>query len=439
MRRLGFASDAGYRFERGVDFELPPTAVERATQLIVDICGGRAGPLSDVKGNLPAGDAVRVRTARVNRVLGIAVDADAISRIFERLRFAFQRDGDDFTVTPPSFRFDLAIEEDFIEEIARIHGYDAIPARVGRHAQRMLPDDEALRAPAAIKSRLIARGWQEVVTFSFVHLEAERALDAGARPVAVQNPIASHLDVMRSTLLPGLLNVLTTNVARGAHRARVFEYGRVFARDGDGYRQPWRVGGLAFGPACPEQWGLPARAVDYFDVKADLAALVEQSRIDTPPVRHPGLHPGRSASVVVDGATIGFIGELHPRVVRHFGLPAPAIVFEVDAGVLQKSKLPHAQAPPRTPRVRRDIAVVVDEKVSASDLLATVRGASPPFVGEIALFDVYRGSSIGDGKKSLAILVLMQDTARTLTDADIDGAMLDITRALADRCGGTLR
>ena len=439
MRKLGFSSDAGYRFERGVDFDLGPAAVERATGLIIDICGGRAGPLSDVKATLPARDPVRVRTARVGKLLGVAFDAATIARIFASLRFAFRRDGDDFTVTPPSFRFDLAIEEDFIEEIARIHGYDAIPASVGRHTQRMLADDETVRAPAVVKSRLIARGWQEIVTFSFVHSAVERALDHAANPVVVQNPIASHLDVLRSTLLPGLLGVLATNLAQGARRARMFEYGRVFAKSGDGFLQPWRLGGLAFGPAVREQWSAPARAVDFFDVKADLAALLPQSRMDTPPLHHPSLHPGRSASIVVDGVAVGFIGELHPRLTRHFGFPAPAIVFEADAHALQKSVLPRAHAAARTPLVRRDIAVVVDEKLAASEVLAVIDDASPPFVGEIALFDVYRGAGIGEGKKSLAILVLMQDTARTLTDADIDAAMRNITRALADRCGGTLR
>ena len=269
MRRLGFTSDAGYRFERGVDFELGPVAVERATQLIVELCGGRAGPMSDVKGALPARAPVRVRPARVARLLGIAPDAATIASIFERLGFAFRRDGSDFVVTPPSYRFDLAIEEDFVEEIARIHGYDAIPATIGHHAQTILAASETQRAPAAVKDLLVARGWQEIVTFSFVAGDDERALDASVRPVAVENPIASHLDVMRTTLLPGLLRTLASNVGQGARRARIFEYGRTFRRDGAGYAQPMRIGGLAFGPALPEQWGTPTRGVDYFDVKGD--------------------------------------------------------------------------------------------------------------------------------------------------------------------------
>ncbi|MEO8847736.1 MAG: phenylalanine--tRNA ligase subunit beta [Casimicrobiaceae bacterium] len=441
MRRLGFNSDAGYRFERGVDFALGPRAVERATGLIVEICGGRPGPLADAVARLPTRAPVRVRVPRVERLLGVAIDADAIAGIFTRLAFAFTRDDDAFVVTPPSYRFDLAIEEDFVEEIARIHGYDAIPARIGHHVQQMLPAAEETAAPAAVKARLISRGWQEIVTFSFVHSVAERVLDAAAQPVAVQNPIASHLDVMRSTLLPGLLGVLAANVAQGTRRARLFEWGRVFARaaNGTGFRQPTHVGGLAYGPALPEQWGTPTRNVDYFDLKADLAALLPHVLLETPAAPYPALHPGRSAHLRIDGQVVGFIGELHPRVVRHFELPAPAVVFEVDAAVLQRAPLPRATPAARTPLVRRDLAIVVDESVRAGDLLSAAKSASPPFVGDITLFDVYRGAGIGDGKKSVAILVLMQDTARTLTEADIDGAMRDITRALALHCGGTLR
>ncbi len=444
MRRLGFTSDAGYRFERGVDFELGPVAVERATRLILDICGGRAGPLSDVKGRLPAREPVRVRVARVARLLGVDLPAEAIAAIFTRLGLAFTRDAaGDFVVTPPSFRFDLAIEEDFVEEIARVHGYDAIPAAVGRHVPPMLPEPEAARSVAAIKERLASRGWQEVVTFSFVDARAEAAVDPAARPVRVQNPIAAHLDVMRSSLLPGLLGVLAANAARGVRRARLFEWGRVFAHDDaradGGYRQPQRLGGLAFGRVRAEQWGEKPRDVDLFDVKADLGALVAPAVVETVAAPHPALHPGRSARVLVDGRDAGWLGELHPRLVRHFELAQPAQVFELDAALLQEAPLPRASPPARTPLVRRDLAIVVDDAVPASTVLAVAREAAPPFVGAITLFDQYRGSGIAQGRKSLAILVLMQDTERTLTDAEIEGAMAGITRALADRCGGTLR
>ena len=256
MRRLGFSSDAGYRFERGVDFELPPHAVDRAAQLMVEICGGRAGPLSDVKHALPGRKPVRVRSARVRRLLGVELSREDIADVFTRLGFGFARDGDDFVVTPPSYRFDLSIEEDFVEEVARVRGYDAIPATIGEHGASMLALPESRRPLSALRGRMVARDWQEVVTFSFVDSAVEAALDPAATPVRVQNPIAAQRDVMRTTLLPGLLEVLQTNVNRRAGRVRIFEIGRVFrAARATEDAQPLRVGALAYGDALPEQWG----------------------------------------------------------------------------------------------------------------------------------------------------------------------------------------
>ncbi|MGE5089523.1 MAG: phenylalanine--tRNA ligase subunit beta, partial [Candidatus Levyibacteriota bacterium] len=324
MRRLGFVSDAGYRFERGVDFALGPAGVERATQLILDICGGRAGPLSDLTGPLPPRKPVLLRSARATRLLGVALPPDAIADVFTRLALPFHRQGDDFIVTPPSYRFDLAIEEDLIEEVARIYGYDAIPASPGRHLQRMLPAPEGARRAGALRRRLAALDWQEVITFSFVASAVEAALDPQSKPIAVLNPIAAQLDVMRTTLVPGLLEVLQTNVKRKLPRVRIFETGRVFAHD---LAQPVHIGGLAYGPAEPEQWGVRTRQVDFFDVKGDLEALAAPLPLTTRVAARPWLHPGRSAEVLVDGRRAGWIGELHPRLVRHFDLASAPVVF----------------------------------------------------------------------------------------------------------------
>ena len=442
-RRLGFVSDAGYRFERGVDFGACAVAVERATELILDICGGRAGPLDDVAGDLPRRDAVRVRPARVARLLGVALPAPAIADIFDRLQLTSTRDGDDFLVTPPSYRFDLAIEEDFVEEVARLHGYDAIPAAPAAHVQRMLPEPEAALTPGALKHALVARDWQEAITFSFVHSARESALfpDRGPHdaPIAVLNPIAGHLDVMRTTLLGGLVEVLATNLARKRDRVRVFETGRCFERAGQGYHQPLRLGGLAYGSALPEQWGSAMRPVDLFDVKGDLAALVAPRTLTTDRGAHPALHPGRAARVLVDGAVVGWLGELHPRLVRHFELPRAPVVFELDLAALLARPMPAAATVPKLPVVRRDLAVVVDDALPAQDVLAALEAARPAHVDAIRLFDVYRGPGVAHGKKSLAILVVMQDTARTLTDAEIDATVAEMLRLLADRFSATLR
>ncbi len=442
-RRLGFASDAGYRFERGVDFGNCANAVERATQLILEICGGRAGSLGDVIGILPRRDTVRVRPARVARLLGITVPEKTIANLFDRLRLPHARAGADFLVTPPTYRFDLAIEEDFVEEIARLVGYDAIPATPSAHVQAMLADPETLLSARALKRRLVARDWQEAITFSFVSSAREAALfpnrDATDAPIAVLNPIASHLDVMRTTLAGGLLDVLRTNLARKHDRVRVFEVGRCFVRTGDGVDQPRRIGGLAYGLVAPEQWGLAKRPVDLFDVKGDLEALTDPRVLVAERAAHPMLHPGRSARLRLDGEPVGWLGELHPRLVKELELPRAPVVFELDLDPLTARTLPVAQPMSRLPIVRRDFAIVVDEGLPAAAILDALEAAKPARVEVIRLFDVYRGAGLPPGKKSLAILVLMQDTARTLTDAEIDGTVAELVRVLQDRFGGTLR
>ena len=437
MRRLGFVSDAGYRFERGVDFELGPAGVQRATQLIVDICGGRAGPLSDVTGPLPSRKPIRLRSARVAKLLGVTLPPAAIADVFRRLALPFTPSGDDFTVTPPSYRFDLAIEEDLIEEVARIHGYDAIPASTGSHRQRMLPSPEGARPTAALARLLVARDWQEVVTFGFVSSQDEHALDPGARPIAVLNPIAQQRDVMRTTLLPGLIETLRTNLRRQVARVRIFEVGRTFRRDD--FAQPMRIGGLAIGPAAPEQWGVPARAVDVFDVKGDLAALAHPLAIEATAKPRPWLHPGRSAEVRIAGRVAGWLGELHPKVARHFDLPPAAIVFELDVDALTDVATPAAHSVSRLPSIRRDLAVVVNENIEVGDILRVLQKLGRPEVESVDVFDVYRGNELPNGRKSVAILVLMRDTERTLTDADGDRIVAELLAVLHARFGATLR
>ena len=438
-RRLGFATDAGYRFERGVDFAVSPTAVDRATALIIELCGGRAGPLVDVCGALPQRDPVRVRSARVARILGVEIPAPELQAIFRRLELAPVREGSDLVCTPPSYRFDLAIEADFIEEAARLYGYDKIHATGATHAQSMLPVPETTRPLARLRTHLVDRGYQEVITFSFVSSAWEKALQVDAHPIKVQNPIASHLDVMRTTLLGGLLDTLRSNINRKADRVRIFEAGRCFRRDGEQFVQPLRIAGLAYGAAEPAQWDGGKRLADFFDVKADIAALAAPLPVTTLSAAHPALHPGRSARVLVAGKQAGWVGELHPRLMREFELPRAPIVFELDQDELLHRPMPVAQPVSRLPVVRRDVAIVVDESLPAQDVLDAMALARPAHVEQINLFDVYRGPGVDRGKKSLAILVLMQDTARTLTDAEIDATVAVLVRVIQDRFGGTLR
>jgi len=437
-RRLGFGSDSSHRFERGVDFSMTQIALDRATQLILDICGGQAGTVTEVQGALPVRHPVRLRASRVLRVLGITLTADEIARILKRLGMQYQQNGEEFLVTPPSYRFDIVIEEDLIEEIARVHGYENIQPVPILARMSMLPLYEAERPLAKIRQAMVQRDYQEAITYSFVEAEWERDLCGNTAPVRLQNPIASQMGVMRSSLLGGLLAVLRTNLARKQPRVRLFEIGACFRSEASTYEQEERLAGLAYGDVFGEQWGSVARNVDFFDVKGDIEALFAPRCLTFEATTHPASHPGRSARILLDGLAIGWLGELHPRWQQQYDLPAPAIWFEVQLNALQQAELPRASDISRYPAVRRDIAVVVDEEISVQTLLDAMRAQQAPFVSELALFDVYRGKGVEEGKKSLAFRVLLKDTQKTLTDSEIEPSIASLVQAM-QKIGAKLR
>lgn len=445
-RAYGFSSDASYRFERGVDFALAGQAIERATRLILDICGGEAGPVVEAVAadKLPARAPIRLRASRVRRVLGIDLSADAVAGMFERLELQVSREGDDFIVTPPSYRFDVEIEEDLIEEIARIHGYDNIPSHAPRGPITMLPRPEAKRDTMSLRRQVAAREYQEVINFAFVEEAWEKDFAGNTNPVRLANPIASQMSVMRSTLIGGLVSNVVTNRKRQTTRVRVFEIGRCFAHDAagqpvDGYHQPVRIAALAAGFAKPEQWGEANRNVDFFDVKADLEALLFPRVAEFERASHPALHPGRSASVKVDGKVVGFIGEVHPVWVQRYELGTAPVVFELDLDVLLQSVTPAYAELSRFPAVTRDLALVVDQQVASGALLAGLQAVAPAIVQRIELFDQYQGKGVEPNRKSLAFRVVMQETQRTLEDAEVDAAMNALTRHAEEALGAKLR
>ena len=448
-RRYNFASDASHRFERGVDFDNNVTGVERATRLILDICGGEPGPTVDTVAKLPARKPVRMRVARAHKILGVPVPAAEMADIFGRLGLAHSREGDAFIVTPPSFRFDIEIEEDLVEEVARVHGFDRIPARPPRAPVAMRPQREEFRPRHALRQRLADADYHESINFSFVDPQWEADFAGEANPIRVLNPIASHLAVMRTTLIGSLVANVGYNVARKLPRVRAFELGRVYLRDpavkGDefdvaGVRQPLRLGAIAYGPAVEEQWGAPdKRNIDFYDVKADVDALLAPRVARYEAAAHPALHPGRSARVSMDGVPLGWLGELHPRWQQKYGLPLPAVLFEIDLDAFSTVPVPQYREVSKFPPVVRDRALIVDERVPARALLDEMDRIRPHFVQEIRVFDVFRGGSLGRGKKSLAFRVVMQDTARTLTDAEADAAMAQLTELLAAKFGAKLR
>jgi phenylalanyl-tRNA synthetase beta chain len=451
-RRYNFTSDASHRFERGVDFESNAPGIERATQLIVAICGGEPGPTVDLVKRLPKRKPVTMRVARAQKVLGIPVELKEVESVFRRLGFSYRKAKGKVTVKPPSYRFDLEIEEDLIEEVARVHGFERIPAQPPRAPAKMRAQPEARRSLHELRERVAACDYQETINFAFVEPAWEADFAGEASPIRLLNPIASQASVMRTTLMGSLVDVLKKNHSRKMGRIRVFEIARVYLRDAAaadgplqvaGLRQPVRVGGAAFGPALDEQWGSPARAVDFYDVKADLEALCAPRRLRLESAPHPALHPGRSARVLIEGAAgyerAGWLGELHPRWQQKYGLPQPAVLFEVDAGVLARAPLPRPSQPSRFPPVVRDIALLVDAGVPAQALLDAAEAEKPPIVQDVSIFDLYQGPNLPAGRKSLAFRVVMQDTERTLTDVEADSARDALVALWGRRLGAILR
>ena len=445
-RGYGFGSDASHRFERGVDPELARSAIERATRLVIDICGGEAGPVVEAQAPeaLPVRKPVRLRPARARRILGVTLGDDAMLGLLQRVHLDVTRDGNDFLVTPPSWRFDIEIEEDLVEELARLHGYDNIPAVAPQGSLMMLPSSEHSRPVWALRHLLAARGYQEVVNFAFVEEAWERDFCANENPIRLANPIASQLSVMRSSLIPGLVGTLATNRKRQIDRVRVFEVARVFERKADGepvrgFHQVMNIAGLAAGSVMPEQWGERSRNVDFYDVKGDLEALFAPRQLAFAPLSNPALHPGRAAAVKLDGHSIGVIGELHPVWVQRYDLGTAPVVFEVALDAALGARMPAYAEISRMPAVRRDLALVIAVDVPVERVLEVLREVAPAVVREISLFDVYHGKGIDPDKKSLAFRVSMQDTQRTLEDAEVEAAIAVLVKQAETVLGGRLR
>jgi len=435
-RRLTISTDSSYRFERGVDFAATRMALERATQLLLEICGGQAGAISEVRGKLPARDAIMLRTSRVKRVLGIELDAAQISALLQRLQFKFEQQSDNFYVTPPSYRFDLSLEVDLIEEIARLVGYDTIPAQPPQTAAMMVLQTETQRPVSRLCQMMVSRDYQETISYAFLEAEVERDLCANATPVTLKNPISSQLAVMRSSLLGGLIGALRINLVRKQSRVRLFETGMCFTREG--YAQRERLAGLCYGTQFPEQWGVAARSLDFYDVKADVEALFAPALLSFVASPHPASHPGRSAKILLHGQVVGWIGELHPKWLQQYEISHVVVWFEVELDALTSADVPHVSEISKFLPVRRDLAVVVDESVTVQSLLDAMQGSNTPYVAELALFDQYRGKGVGDGKKSLAFRVLLQDTKKTLIDSEIELSIARLAEVLQQH-GAQLR
>ena len=457
-RRFNFSTDAAHRFERGVDPQNTVNCLEYLSALIIEVCGGQAGPVDDQVLNVPERNPVKMRLARAEKVIGIPLTNEVVADVFQRLGFEFKQEGDAFVVTPPSYRFDIEIEEDLIEEVARMYGFENIPDQPPVASLKMSAKPEAKRGVHLLRQRLALQGYQEAVNFGFTDLESEKRLTGATEKdiIAVLNPIASQYGVMRSTLLGGLLNNLKANLNRGAGRVRLFETGRVFKRDANvqeeagkvaGFHQHQKIGGLAYGSFVPEQWANATRAVDFFDVKGDLERVLDPLHFVTEALQHPALHPGRSAKIFLTTAKnrieVGFIGELHPGLQQAYELPQAPVLFELDLDPIRELGLPVPEELSKFPAVQRDLALVVKQSVSAQSLLDVMAASKQNFVRNIELFDEFKpkagSSSMADDEKSLAFRVTLLNPNETLQDPQIDAVMATLLGAVEKKCAARLR
>ena len=433
-RKLGLHTDAAHRFERGVDPELPRIAIERATRLIVEIAGGAPGPVIEavLPQHLPQPQAITLRRARLARVLGTQVADAEVSRILSALGLAVDVTTDGWSVTPPARRFDLAIEEDLIEEIARIHGYDAIPTTLPGGATRLVSPTETRSSEHDARRQLVARDYLEAINYAFVDADLLAKWQLTEGGVALANPLSAELGVMRTRLLPGLVAALGRNAARQQSRIRLFELGKTFAASDDAPVETRRIAAVACGDAAAEQWGEAARTLDFHDLKGDLESLAALSNatLEYRASTAPHAHPGRSADVYRDDVRVGWIGQLHPRLQQALDIDADVYAFELELDALQARALPRANPLSKYPSVRRDLAFVVAESVSWDAMRATAKQGAGEVLRDLRLFDRYAGKGVENGFKSLAMALILQDESRTLIDRDVDGVVANVVAAL---------
>lgn len=457
-RRYNFSTDAGHRFERGVDPSTTVEHVERITQLVLEICGGQAAVMDDQVVNVPAAKSVTLRVARAAKVTGMPLTQAQCAGALHRLGLSVEEGDGLVTVTPPAYRFDLMIEEDLIEEVTRVVGYENLPDTPPLAPITARIRTEARRGPFAVRRQLAQLGYQETINFSFVEERWEHELAGNPAPIRLLNPIASQMSVMRSSLLGSLIAVLKFNLDRRADRVRLFEVGRVFLKDAAvpdsdttvaGFAQPMRVAGLCHGPVDALQWGAPERAVDFFDAKGDVLALLSPREPEFRVAEHPAMHPGRCASVWLEGQCVGHVGELHPRWRQAYELPHAPIMFELDLDAVLVRPVPAYQPVGRHQAVERDLAIVVKEAVTHAAVVDAIRAPGTPWLRDVLLFDVYRpkkqaggqggAGALAEDEKSLALrLVLNRDDA-TLTEEDIEATVKGALTSVEQRLAGRLR
>ncbi|EMF7362915.1 phenylalanine--tRNA ligase subunit beta [Vibrio vulnificus] len=447
-RSYGLHTDSSMRFERGVDYALQVNAMERATQLLVEICGGDVAPVVAVESEaeLPKPNKVALRRTKLDNLLGHHIADSDVVEILERLGMTVETTAEGWVAVAPTWRFDIAIEQDLVEEVGRIYGYDNIPNQNPTAALKMHDHQEANIPLKRVRDLLVDRGYHEAITYSFVEPEQQKLVVPGVDALILPNPISAEMSAMRLGLIQGLLNTVVHNQKRQQPRVRLFEYGLRFIpcdTAENGMRQEPMLAGVIAGTRSEEHWNIDTNTVDFFDLKGDVEAILELSANDKAysfvAAKHPALHPGQSAAIVVDGKEIGVIGTVHPELERKFGLNGRTIVFEIEWSAINRKVIPEAVALSKFPANRRDIAVVVDEAVTSGDIVNACLEVGGEFLKAAKLFDVYVGKGVEEGKKSLAIALTLQSNERTLEDADIAGAVDAIVAHVSEKFGASLR
>ena len=443
-RRYRIHSDASHRFERGVDFTGQERAIERATAMIMDICGGNPGPVvvTEVPDSIPTRSAIIFRPEEIKRLIGVEIGTDKVQQILESLSCQVENSQDYLTVTPPSFRFDIEIEADLLEEVARIYGYENIPSTLPTMTMRMARGSDRHERDQRIRDILVTQGYFEAITYSFIELASAKIVEPKRRPLELSNPITNDMSVMRTSIWTGLINAASYNFNRQADGARLFELGTVFEQVSDVLEQRYVLAGLASGNVRPPQWGEKPRNIDFYDVKQELDNLFNALLLPTcswSTGTDPALHPGQSALVMVNGRTIGKVGVLHPKIARHFDLEQVIVLFEIELENLPAASIATYLPISKFPSVRRDLSIIVDQRITAAEILGATRQAGGEHLRDLQLFDEYRGQGIDSDKKSLAIGLIFQGHSNTLTEIEIEDALSRVLLKLSDDFGVTLR
>ncbi|MBD2839002.1 phenylalanine--tRNA ligase subunit beta [Pseudomonas sp. JM0905a] len=445
-RSYGLHTDSSHRFERGVDFELAREAMERATGLLLEIVGGEAGPIIEAtsQDHLPKVAPVTLRAERIAQMLGMEMDAAEVERLLTALDLKVTAEGTgQWHVDVPSHRFDISLEVDLIEELGRLYGYNRLPVRYpqARLAPRARAEG-AVELPA-LRRLLVARGFHEAITYSFIDPKLFELFTPGVKPLMLANPISADMAAMRSSLWPGLVSALQHNLNRQQSRVRLFESGLRFVGQLEGLKQEPMLAGVLCGSRLPEGWAHGRDAVDFYDAKADVEAVLgaagDLGAFSFVPGEHPALHPGQTARIEREGRLVGFLGALHPELAKALDLDQPVYLFELVLAEVMQGKLPSFSELSRFPEVRRDLALLVDREVPAESVLATIREAAGEWMTDLRLFDVYHGKGIDPLRKSLAVGLTWQHPSRTLTDDEVNTTTQNIVTSLEDRFNATLR